>query len=283
MQKNKNIVEPDNTAVRTVLWRALHLRVDAEPHIFEDEIGLELVAPSGDWQERPDMKYTKRLRASIVARARFIEDLVIEQSRNGITQYIILGAGLDTFTQRRLSNTSNLHIYEIDLPGTLNWKQKRLTELGYKPPGYLHFVSVDFETSSWRDELLTSGFDILKPAVVSCTGVTLYLTRKAILETLRSISSLAEGSTLAMSFYLPKELLDDEDRPMQEIAEKGARESGTPMISFFTPEEITILASETGFKEAKTITTKDMEQLYFIGRTDHLLPASGEVILVAST
>jgi len=93
--------KPDNTAVRTALWRALHIQVDAKPYIIEDEIGLQLVAPDYDWQERPDMKYTKRLRASIVARARFVEDLIIEENEKGIDQYIILGAGLDTFAQRR--------------------------------------------------------------------------------------------------------------------------------------------------------------------------------------
>ncbi len=81
MEQNKKIVEPDNTAVRTALWRALHIQEDAKPHIFEDEIGLKLIAPSDDWHQRPDMKFTKRLRASIVARARFIEDLIIEQCK----------------------------------------------------------------------------------------------------------------------------------------------------------------------------------------------------------
>ena len=72
-------------------------------------------------------------------------------------------------------------------------------------------------------------------------------------------------------------------KPMQEIAEKGARESGTPMISFFTPDEILTLANKAGFKEAKTISTKDMEQYYFMNRADNLLPASGEIFLLANT
>ena len=100
MEQNKKTTEPDNTAVRTALWRALHVQVDAKPSILEDETGLKLIAPADDWQQRPDMKFTKRLRASVVARARFIEDLIIEESKQGITQYVILGAGLDTFAQR---------------------------------------------------------------------------------------------------------------------------------------------------------------------------------------
>jgi len=283
MEQNKKIKEPDNTAVRTALWRALHMQMDAKPYVLEDKIGLKLIDPPDDWQQRPDMKFTKRLRASIVARARFIEDLIIEQSKHGISQYVILGAGLDTFAQRRPDIASKLQIYEIDQPDTLTWKQQRLIELGFGDPEYLHFVPVNFETSSWWEQLLKAGFNANKPAVVACTGVSLYLTKDAITSILNQIATLASGSKLAMTFYLPTELLDEEDKPMQEIAEKGARAAATPFVSFFAPNEILALAREAGFKEAKTISTKDMEQYYFTNRTDNLLPASGEVFLLGTT
>jgi methyltransferase (TIGR00027 family) len=285
MGQKKKIAEPDNTAVRTALWRALHMQVDAKPHILEDKEGLKLIAPDDQWRERPDMhpQFTKRLRASIIARARFIEDLIIEQSKCGIDQYVILGAGLDTFAQRKAGIASKLQVYEIDQPGTQTWKQQRLIELGFGIPRWLHFVSVDFETSSWWEQLLKAGFDTNKPAVVTCTGVSLYLTKEAITSTLNQIATLAPGSTLAMTFYLPMELMDEEDKPLQQIAEKGAREAGTPFLSFFAPNEILNLALNAGFKEAKTISTKDMEQLYFAGRTDDLLPASGEIFLLSKT
>ncbi|PWT77661.1 MAG: SAM-dependent methyltransferase [Bacteroidetes bacterium] len=274
---------PDNTALRTALWRALHVQVDAIPHILEDEVGLKLISPNDDWKERPDMKFTKRLRASIVARARFIEDLIIEQTKKGITQYVLLGAGLDSFAQRRPDIASKLQVFEIDQPDTLAWKQHRLNDLGYGVPGYLHFVKVNFETKSWWDQLLKAGFRANQPAVVACTGVSLYLTKETIITTLHQLAKLAPGSTLAMTFYLPMELLEKEDRPMQVLAEQGARKAGTPFVSFFAPDEITAMARDAGFKESKTISTKDMEQLYFAGRADKLLPASGEVFLVATT
>ncbi len=147
----------------------------------------------------------------------------------------------------------------------------------------MHFVSVNFEASSWWKQLLKAGFDVSKLAIVSCTGVSLYLTKNAIIATLKQIATLATGSKLAMTFYLPTELLDEEDKPLQLIAEKGAREAGTPFVSFFTPNEILTLARDAGFKEATAISTKDMEQLYFKDRTDQLLPASGEVFLLATT
>ena len=216
------------------------------------------------------MKFTKRLRASIVARARFIEDLIIEQSKHGIVQYVILGAGLDTFVQRRPDIVSKLQVYEIDQPGTMSWKQQRLIELGYGIPEHLHFVPVDFETSSWWEQLLLAGFDTSKPAVVACTGVSLYLSTEAIIATLNQIAIPATGSKLAMTFYLPIKLFDEEDKPMQEIAEKGARAAGTPFVSFFSPNEILNMANDAGLKETKTISTKNMEALYFKDRTDDL-------------
>lgn len=285
MEQDKKIAEPDNTAVRVALWRAMHVQLDSAPHIIEDEIGFKLVAPGEEWRQRPDMNpdFTKRLRASMVARARFIEDFVIEQCIRGIGQYVILGAGLDSFAQRRQDIASTLQVFEIDQPATQTWKKQRLTELGFGIPGWLHFVSVDFEISSWWEQLINAGFDNSKRAVIACTGVTLYLTKAAILATLRQLATLAPGSTIAMTFYLPLARLDEEDRFLQEIAEKGARAAGTPFISFFTPEEMLALATGAGFKNAEIVSSKDLDKRYFAGRTDKLSPASGEEFLVAGT
>jgi len=114
----------DSTAVRVALWRAMHVQVDPPPHVLEDEIGLRLAAPDDGWRRRPDMDQhaTSRSRASIVARARFIEDLVVEQAGHGVTQYVILGAGLDTFAQRRPAIASGLRVFEIDQPRPQAWK-----------------------------------------------------------------------------------------------------------------------------------------------------------------
>jgi methyltransferase (TIGR00027 family) len=286
MEQDKKTVEPDNTAVRTALWRALHVQVDPQPHIIDDEIGLKLVAPHDGWQQRPDMNpdFTRRVRVSMAARARFVEDLVIEQSKKGINQYVILGAGLDTFAQRRPEIAGKLQIFEIDRSDTQTWKQQRLIELGFGIPSWLRFVSVDFETDfSWWEKLINSGFDVNKPAVVACTGVSLYLTKDALLATLRQVNKLASGSILAMTFLLPIELVEEEDKPLLQISMKGAQSSGNPFISFFSPEAILDLAKEAGFKEAEVVSKDDLVKSYFAGRTDNLSPASGEEFLVATT
>jgi methyltransferase (TIGR00027 family) len=225
-----------------------------------------------------------------VARARFIEDLVVEEAGRGIGQYVILGAGLDTFAQRRAEIASGLKIFEVDQPGPQKWKRQRLIELGFGIPEWLRLVPVDFEAGgSWWDELKTAGFDRGRPAVVASTGVSMYLTKDAIMAMLRQIASLAAGSTLAMTFLLPLELMDPEVRTGFQMAEKGARASGTPFLSFFTPEEMLALAREAGFREARYVSAADLNQRYFMGqrhlagRTDGLRLGSSEELLVATT
>jgi O-methyltransferase involved in polyketide biosynthesis len=111
---NKQEAAPDNTAVRTALWRALHVEIDSPPHVFEDVLGLQLAVPDDDWRSRPDMSpFTRPFRASIVARARFVEDVVAEEAARGVEQYVILGAGLDTFAQRRSDLTSQVRVFEM--------------------------------------------------------------------------------------------------------------------------------------------------------------------------
>jgi methyltransferase (TIGR00027 family) len=279
-------VAPDNTAVRTALWRALHVEVDAPPHVFEDEVGLRLAAPDEGWRSRPDMSpFTRPFRASIVARARFIEDLVTEQVGRGVQQYVILGAGLDTFVQRRAELASSLLVFEIDQPGAQAWKRQRLIELGLGIPPFLRLVPVDFEAGDvWWQRLSASGFDARRPAVVASTGVSMYLTKEAIQATLRQVASLAQGSIFAMSFMLPIEMTDPEVRPGIERAAAGARANGTPFISFFTPAEMLTLAREAGFQDVKHVSAAALAERYFAGRTDGLRPPNNsEELLVAST
>ena len=277
---------PDSTAVRVALWRALHVDADPPPYVFEDKVGLALAAPEVGWRNRPDMSpFTRPFRASIIARARFIEDLVADEFTRGVDQYVILGAGLDTFAQRRPDLASRMTVYEIDQPGPQAWKRQRLLDLALGIPPFLKFVPVDFEAGdAWWNRLTAAGFDSRRPAVVASTGVSMYLTLNAIKETLRQIATLARGSTFVMSFLLPIEMTDPEVRPGMERAAAGARESGTPFISFFMPGEILNLAREAGFRKAEHVSAAMLAQRYFAGRTDGLRPPNNsEELLVART
>src|SRR5262245_28122536 len=266
----KPMTAPDSTAVRVALWRALHVEVDAPPHVLEDEVGLQLAAPDDGWRGRPDMSpFTRPFRASIVARARFIEDLVAELAAQGVGQYVILGAGLDTFVQRRPELASRLLVFEIDRPGPQAWKRRRLLDLGFGIPSCLRLVPVDFQAGdAWIARLKAAGFDAGWPAIVSSTGVSMYLTQDAIAATLRQVAALARGSTLAMSFMLPIELADPDVRPGIERAAAGARANGTPFITFFTPAEMLTLARGAGFREVQHVSAAALAQRYFAGRTD---------------
>lgn len=285
MASDKHKIAPEHTAVRVALWRALHLEIDPKPHILTDELGSQLVAEEG-WRNRPDMNpnFSKPMRASIVGRARFIEDMVEDQARHSVTQYVILGAGLDTFAQRRPEMASRLHIFEVDQPGPQAWKKKRLAELGFATPEWLHFVPVDFEGGqSWWDQLIAAGFDTRKPAFVVSTGVSMYLTKEANMATLRQIAKLAPNSTLAMTFMLSLDLLGPEERSSMEFVMKRAAEAGTPFLSLFSPSDIVEMAKHCGFSSSQYVSAQDLYLRYFASRKDGLRAGNAEAFLVAST
>ena len=276
-------MEPDSSAVRTALWRAMHVQLDDHPHLIEDEIGLAMAAPGDGWRERPDVHPvgTRPYRAAIVARTRFVEDLVIEE---GVAQYVLLGAGLDTFVQRHPELATRVVVFEVDQPGPQAWKRQRLAALGYGVAHWLRLVPVDFETDEdWWQALLDAGFDAASNAVVSSSGVSMYISEAATARTLHRLAALAPGSIVVMTFMLPFELLEDGDRPGLEAAARGAHTSGTPWISFYAPEQIVAVAHDAGFASAHTVATAELAARYLTGRTDGLRPAGGEGILVART
>jgi len=278
---------PDRTAERVALWRAMHVQIDAPPHVLSDEVGLQLVAPDDSWRQRPDMdpQMTRLFRASIIARARFIEDLVEQQVELGVRQYVLLGAGLDTFAQRKPQMASRLKLFEVDRPAAQQWKRRRLMELGYGVPDWLQLVKVEFEAGDrWWDRLSECGFDPAKQTIVASTGVSMYLTRDANAATLRQVATLAPRSIFVMSFLLPIEMSEPAVRTGLEFAERGARVSGTPFISYFVPEQLLSLARECGFRTAQHISAETLTAMYFANRTDGLRPPfNAEELLVATT
>jgi O-methyltransferase involved in polyketide biosynthesis len=145
-------------------------------------------------------------------------------------------------------------------------------------------VPIDFETGeSWWDGLSAAGLEPDRPAVVASTGVSMYLSKDATAATLRQLAALAPGSTLAMTFLLPADLLDEADRAGLEASSRGARGSGTPFISFYSPEEMIALARDGGFREVRHVSTAELIERYFADRTDGLRPSTGEGMIVART
>jgi methyltransferase (TIGR00027 family) len=220
---------------------------------------------------------TAPFRAAIVARTRYVEDLLID---SGIPQYLLLGAGLDTFAQRHPD--TGVTVFEIDQPGAQAWKRQRLEALGLTVP---RLVPVDFDAGDdWWAALLAGGFDPTVPAVVSSSGVSMYITKAATAATLQLLAGgLAPGSIVVMTFMLPLDSLAAADRPGLEAAARGAEASGTPWISYYGPEEIVAAARDAGFADARAVSTDEVAAPYLAGRTDGLRAAGGEGMLVART
>ncbi|PXY30626.1 class I SAM-dependent methyltransferase [Prauserella flavalba] len=271
--------EPDSTAVRTALWRGLHTLVDDPPHVLDDAIGVEIAGVDETWRARPDMDpaRTRANRASIVARARAVEDTVIA---SGAGQYVILGAGLDTFAQR---HKGPVRVFEIDASATQAWKRARLVQLGLLDSTRLHLVPVDFEAGeSWLDKAVEAGLDPAVPTVVSMLGVTMYLTPEAISTTLRQSASLAAGSIMVFSYSRPIEMAPPEVRPILEGAAKGAAASGHPWLSLLTPDQAAGLARQAGFADVEVVTSTELHERYFAHRHDGLSPVGGEDLVIAT-
>jgi methyltransferase (TIGR00027 family) len=290
--------KPDFTAVITALWRAAHLRLDAPPHVLEDDIGLRLVrdtlvlaayleseAAGGPdaWLAHPLMgEKFRRWRATMVARARLVEDIVAEQVDRGHDQYVILGAGLDSFAFRRRDLVRTLRVFEVDEPGTQAWKRHRFDELGMAPPETLSFVPVDFEVQAWGEEIATAGFDRTRPAVVSSLGTSQYLSVDAIDATLRDIARLAPGTVFVCTFVLPAHLIEPDEREMRAETEARAAAQGHPWLSSFSVDEVRGLAKDAGFAVVRLLTGDDLIGRYFAGRHDGLRPSSQNVYMIAS-
>lgn len=273
--------QPDSSAVRTALWRALHVQIDPAPHVLVDEIGLAIAQPEPGWQQRRDMhpEGTAGHRLALVARTRFVEDLLAAE---GIGQYVLLGAGLDTFAQRH--GHDGVVVFEVDQPGPQAWKRQRLDALGFGVADHLRLVPVDFESDDdWWAELLSAGFDAAAPALVSSSGVSMYITKDATASTLARLALLAPGSIVAMTFMYPLELVDEVDRPALAGAVRGAQASGTPWLSFYSPEEIASLATDAGFLDVTCIPTNELAEQVIGDQSDGWRASSGEGILIART
>jgi methyltransferase (TIGR00027 family) len=263
------------TAFGTALMRAWHVIGDGEPKIIEDDLGMALAGFNVD--QLRELLATREVPSTAVwiLRARFCEDRLHHARQRGVAQYVILGAGLDTFALRHVDEIGDLIVFEVDDPPLQAWKKRRIDELGLAVPTALRFAPCDFETMSVADALAQASFRENLPAFVSWLGVTQYLSEDAIAETLRWAASLAPGSEIVLTFVVPT----DEAESWKQETTRNLGEVG--FETFFTPEEIASVVTRAGLHVTELLTTSEANRRYFSGRNDGLRASTSELVMVA--
>ena len=266
--------EPSRTAHRVASLRAVHQLLD-EPLVLPDPIALPLLGPTAEAALRNDPfalndPISRGLRAALVARSRFVEDELSRCVAEGARQYVVLGAGLDTFAYRSPYSESQLRVFEVDHAGTQRWKQQLLSEadIGVQPS--VAFVPVDFERDDLGEALARAGFRAGQPTCVSWMGVTTYLTADAVLRTLGTLDRLAAGSCVCFDYRAPAALLGPVDRVIDEVIGRQAAEAGEPWLSTFDPAQLQRQLLALGFGSAVSVTPDDLNARYFARRKDGL-------------
>jgi methyltransferase (TIGR00027 family) len=262
------------TSVGVAIARALHQSLDDKPLILDDPIAPLMVDTADEaFAQRVDAAVQPRARQQrtiMVVRSRFAEDCLAEAVANGARQYLILGAGLDTFAYRQPPWAGALRIYEVDHPSTQRLKRARLEAAGIALPPNLVLVPIDFETHSLAEVLSASGFDWTARTFCSWLGVTMYLTDAAIDETLTTLRGLSSGSEIVLSFNLPPEAVPvaEMERVRDLIAAMAATDE--PWLSLYQPEEMIAKLLGLGFSHAIHFSPDDANARYCDGRRDGL-------------
>lgn len=279
-----NEASATRTAVSTAMCRAVHLLLDAEPKILNDRFARALAGFDSDealltaFQARPQV--VQDARAVFVVRSRYAEDSLAEAVERGVSQYVLVGAGLDSFGYRSRDRYPGLDVFEADLPGAGAEKRRRTAELGMEQPPSLHFVPDDLEKDSLVEALAANGWDRSRPTLFSILGVTQYLTRETNERTWLEIAEAsAPGSELVVQFQAPPESLDAEGGALlRELGAKAA-ELGEPFLSYHTPEEMESLLRRIGFSRTERFGVQEATDRYLRGRTDSLhLPSLFSIV-----
>lgn len=268
---------PSRTALAAAFMRAAHILLDDHPPVLDDRISSKLLptylqgyiavqaAFSSAWFRKygPRDPATMAMRGQIVVRTRYAEDAVAAARRAGVTRYVILGAGLDTFALRQPAPP--LEVVEIDHPATQRWKQQLLRKSGFTLPPALTFLPVDFERSSLRDQWIENS----APDFISWLGTTYYLSHDGITNTLEALAECAEpGSQLVLDYW--REPPRGVTNPLLLGTRIAVAAQGEPMHSFFAPAEIEQLAVTTGWRVKEHCTPSEQTRRYLAERKDRL-------------
>ncbi len=271
---------PSRTALRVALRRAVHQIHDPE-RVFDDPVTVRILeATYPDALRRAEVErnggFAMAFRAFLIARSRYAEDNLRRAFEGGIRQYVLLGAGLDTFAYRNLYK--ELRVFEVDHPATQAWKRELLGRSGIALPENLTFAPVDFETQALADQLRAAGFDFASPAFFGWLGVVPYLTLEAFRTTVGLIAALPAGTGVALDYGQPREALPFAERVVRDGLAARVMKAGEPFRLFFTPGQI---AAELGdFREIEDLGAAEINALYFSGRRDglRLKGASGRML-----
>jgi methyltransferase (TIGR00027 family) len=266
------------------IMRALHQTLDDDPKILTDPVAPRLLDPDDDrrWlAPLLDHPFAKQWRAGFALRARYAEDCLDEAVKRGARQYVVLGAGLDTFAYRQPPWASSLRIYEIDHPSTQQWKRDRLKAAEIAIPSNLKFVPIDFERSSIPETLRATDFAFSDCTFCAWIGVTQYLTRDALDATFRFVLSLPPSSEIVFSFILPDEALSGLEADALVIAAQRAADVGEPWITRLHPDELATRLRSIGFSHTIHLTPEQARDRYFANRHDGLKERHGEQLMRA--
>jgi methyltransferase (TIGR00027 family) len=256
---------PSGTAYRVALRRAAHQVFDT-PVVFADPLALRILGADRKGQAALDLRAPSRptsvsLRAFLVARSRFAEDTLATAVANGVTQYVLLGAGLDTFAYR--NPYPNLRVFEVDHPDTQRWKLSLLADNGIGVPLTATHVAVDFHHDVLAERLAAAGFDATQPAVFAWLGVVPYLTDEGFEATVRTLSTYAPGSVLVMDYGLPRESLPLLERMAFDSMAARVAASGEPFRLFFHPAELHARFAALGWAVIEDLDRDAMNARYF--------------------
>lgn len=282
------------TAQMTAYNRGYHSRNDA-PLIFDDTLAFDLLGDDGrrsiEEQLLAALRAVNPVAATafiddegalswlmqagaaapiVLSRARYAEELLEQAVKQGVRQYVLLGAGLDTFAFRRHDLMQKLTVLELDHPATQEYKRRRLDELGWKLSSNLHFIPVDFTRASLIDTLQTSGFDLQVPAFFSWLGVTYYLKYSDVIASLQDISRIsAPGSSIVFDYLDIDAYAAQSAAPRVQRMIQSVREIGEPMLSGFDPAVLGDELARIGVTLVDDLSPNDIHIRYFMGRTDH--------------
>ena len=269
-------LRPGHTATLAAVGRAIHAATD-KPKLLEDHLALGL---AGDTGATLLAELTKQLPGDsrdtfgllFAMRARFVEDAVDVAVKDGIGQYVILGAGLDSFAYRRPDLEQRLKIFEVDRAEAQAWKRLRLGEMGVVIPPAVSFVPLDHETDDLRQSLVDAGFDLSAPAIVSAMALIQYLALPASERMLSLVGTFPAGTRLVMTYVVPTTELTELESAGLQWTMSQAEARGEPFLSLFGPQEMDDLIRRNGFRRVDHLGPHELRALYLSGRPEVQIP-----------